>query len=103
MIKDDFDVSNLIVTKDDFISFDLPLNKQIGELKEDMFQASKKGKDNVILDIGWYGDTEQLEGEFIVYLIIDYNWEAPLIRISTRDLDVLKHYIEYTISFLQKG
>lgn len=100
MIRDYFELGNLTVIKDDFISFDISLNKQTSELYEDMFQA--QASNNVILDIGWYGETEGLKGKFVLYLIKDQDWENPLLKISTQDLNILKYYIGYTMQYLSK-
>lgn len=102
MIKDSFDLSGLTVVKDEFISFDLPIEKQIDELCEDMFQAIKINVDKIALDIGWYSNTTESKGEFVVYLIKNDDWDNPLVRISTNDLVVLKHYIKTTITFIKE-
>lgn len=100
MIKDIFKNEDIIITKDDFISFDIPLVKQKDSLYEDMFQATNNTT-NITLDIGWYGDTQTLEGNFIVHLIKDNNWDVPILKIFTKDLALLKYYIESTVFYFE--
>lgn len=102
MIGDYFDLSNLTVVKDDFISFNLPLQEQTDNLYEDMFQAYFNVENTTVLDIGWYGETEELNGTFILYLIKDNDWESPILKISTKDLDILKYFIQCTLHLPSK-
>jgi len=102
MIKNSFDLSGLTIIKDEFISFDLPIEKQVDELCEDMFQAIKINVDKIALDIGWYSNATELNGEFVLYLIKNDDWDNPLVRISTNDLVVLKYYIKTAITFIKE-
>ena len=54
------------------------LNKSIEstDLREDMFQIERN---NILIDSGWYEGSES----FITFLIIDYNWEDPFIKIKS--------------------
>lgn len=50
-------------------------------LMEDIFQASL---DNFIIDSGWYGEDEN--GQFVTRLIKDYDWENPIVRLVSYNL-----------------
>jgi hypothetical protein len=100
MIKNSFNLSGLTVVKDEFISFDLSVEEQVDELREDMFQAYKIDNDKTILDIGWYGEATELKGEFILFLVKNDDWDNPLVKISTNNLTILKYYINSVIQFL---
>ena len=99
MIKEYFDLSGFTVIKDDFISLERPVEVQAENLYEDMFQA---GIDNLLLDIGWYGNSETLEGEFILLVIEDYNWEVPLYKASTNEITGLKTEISKILEFVRR-
>jgi hypothetical protein len=101
MIDSRFDIKDFTIVKDEFISFDLPVAVQCADLCEDMFQAYLSNNNNWILDIGWYGETNNLEGEFIVFVIINHNWDNPLVKISCKDLKVLEFFINTTIDFMR--
>lgn len=69
------------VINNDFYTYD-PLNSfnksdSIKYLNEDLFQC-KFPDDNVIIDLGWYGDFESNKGEFKIQIIQSENWEIPL-------------------------
>ena len=56
-----------------------------GWLIEDIFQATLN---NYAIDSGWYGvDGDSSNGQFITYLIKDYNWELPLVRLESTNLE----------------
>ncbi|WP_417353074.1 hypothetical protein [Flavobacterium alkalisoli] len=99
MIKEYFDISGFTVIKDDFISFELPFEAQAEKLYEDMFQA---GIDNLLLDIGWYGNSVTLEGKFILLVIEDCNWEVPLYKASANEITGLKTEISKALEFVRR-
>ncbi|MDC0506131.1 hypothetical protein OAN96_00900 [Candidatus Gracilibacteria bacterium] len=59
---------------------------ELDYLKEDMFQAEYQ---NLILDVGYYGD-----GFIKLEIIKDYDWESPLESISFRDASLIQPLIE---------
>lgn len=54
-------------------------------LNEDMFQASYK---IYTIDCGWYEEGEL--GHYICFLIKEYNWESPIIKIITDNIEDAK-------------
>ena len=83
----------LKIVKDDFFIYaDMPDTT----LREDMYQATYK---QYGIDCGWYEGVE--DGSFITYLIKDYDWDKPVIKILTKDfvdakwsINVCKAYLE---------
>ena len=47
------------------------------ELNEDLLQL-KYTRANIIIDLGWYPAHNCDEGNYILYLVKDYDWENPL-------------------------
>lgn len=87
------------ITKDDFIDINLPLDIQKDNLYEDMFSADIK-KLELILDIGWYGDF--INGSFLILLIKNLNWEEPIIKIKTNNINELLIELKAVIFFIEK-
>jgi hypothetical protein len=51
--------------------------KSLNNLTEDISQFELK-KNNVIIDLGWYGDFETNDGFFRIRVIRDSNWDNPI-------------------------
>jgi hypothetical protein len=62
-----------------------PLVEQIGDLKEDLAQITYGDR---VLDVGWYPEFSE-EGEFVVQVVRDTNWEEPLFQERCRTVDAL--------------
>lgn len=68
------------VINNDFYSYD-PVNSfnvehSLNYLNEDLLQCSFP-LDDMIIDLGWYGDSVSNQGEFRIYIIINENWDFP--------------------------
>lgn len=46
-------------------------------LWEDLLQIEFKYS-NLLIDLGWYGDTSNNDGEFVIKVVENENWETPL-------------------------
>ena len=80
------------VTYDGFdVNPSMPFEKQLDSLREDLFQVSYNGK--YTIDIGWLSDGDP-KGNFIVCIIKDYDWEAPIYRKQTNNLKQLDQFVE---------
>ncbi len=55
-------------------------------LNEDLLQCSFP-KDDVIIDLGWYGDMASNKGEFRIYIILNENWEIPFNIIYSKSVE----------------
>lgn len=94
-INDFFDKKRIDVTFNDFI-FDenKAVKDQLDNLKEDLYQASFG---NHIIDIGWYPSFKQ-DGKFIISIIKDYDWQAPILQYKTAEIDKLIEFIKNEVS-----
>lgn len=77
------------IVNHDFYNYD-PLNKyvkadSIKYLNEDLLQCSFP-EDEIIIDLGWYGDITTNTGEFRIYIIQNENWEIPFNIIHSKSV-----------------
>ena len=83
----------LKIVKDDFfIHSDMPDDTT---LREDMYQATYE---QYTIDCGWYEGIE--EGGFITYLIKDYDWDKPVIKILTKAFEDAKWSVNMCKEYL---
>ena len=83
------------------VSFD-DLDFGVGEIKynsgflyeEDILQVQYPN--NIVLDLGWYG-----ENGFILYLIRDYCWEVPVLKIMSRDENKIRPMLQKAINYIE--
>lgn len=72
--------SDCNVIQHDFYEYDpsvtFNLEHSIEFLKEDLLQCSFP-KDDLIIDLGWYGDVKSNKGQFKILIIKNENWETP--------------------------
>jgi len=61
-------------------------------LTEDLFQIEKK---NFIIDIGWYEGASL----FYIYLIKDFEWDLPLIKISAYSREQCFIALEFCVNY----
>ena len=73
------------------------------ELNEDLLQL-KHIRANIIIDLGWYPPHSCDKGNYILYLIKNYDWENPLDKVMTRDKKEVIKTIEKWVcyDFIQK-
>jgi hypothetical protein len=81
------------IIKNEFHSYD-PLNSfnkmdSLKYLNEDLLQCSFPEED-MIIDLGWYGDITSNKGEFRIYLIKNENWEIPFNIIYSKSAEEIK-------------
>ena len=92
-----FDFTPGRVTQNDFpIEEDILLNEDNDELKEDMLQVVYP--QNYTLDVGWYSGIKK----FIVFVVKDYNWEEPIVKIICEDIEGVKKEVLKGISIIRK-
>lgn len=86
----------------DFYSYD-PLNSfneedSIKYLNEDLLQYTFP-EDDLIIDLGWYGDIISNKGEFRIHIIQNENWDIPLNIIHSKSVvevkDLLTKILHY--------
>ena len=97
--------SDCRVINNDFYTYD-PLNSfdeadSLKYLNEDLLQCSFP-EDDLIIDLGWYGDIISNKGEFRIYIIQNENWEIPSNIIYSKSVeetrDLLDKILEYYTS-----
>lgn len=96
----DIDFGNGKIVYNDFnIKKDIPLEEQIWELKEDLLQVkySFRNKDVYLIDVGWYPEFN-VNGEFRLCLVKNYNWDIPIRKVCCK-FDDLKESIFYLVKF----
>lgn len=52
-------------------------------LQEDLLQITNE-ENNIIIDLGWYGNISTNNGEFIILVIKDLNWDNPEQEITSK-------------------
>lgn len=84
----------------------IPLQSQLHLLDEDMLLIDFKG--NFTLHVGWFGDSEMVRsyaeykgnGNFIVCVVHNWDWENVLQKIKCYTLDELKEAIKQSYRFI---
>jgi len=61
-------------------------------LSEDIFQCVFPDQ-NLIIDIGWYGDLATNQGEFRIHVIMNENWDYPFNVIHSKSVDEVKELL----------
>ena len=74
------------------------LSEQLLLLDEDLVQICYDG--TYILDVGWY-PAFNLEGSFKVVVIMDNDWDNPIITKECREIETLKTNIEECVCIIQ--
>lgn len=61
--------------------------------QEDMLQVEYPN--DLVLDMGWYG------GEYAIYIVKDFEWDAPFAKYATQDADSLFELLEKAVSRIE--
>ncbi len=90
------------VMNHDFYDYD-PLNsfsetESIKYLNEDLLQCEFP-KENIIIDLGWYGNIKTNQGEFRIYIIQNENWEIPFNVIYSKSVEETKEYLDKILQY----
>ena len=94
----EYDFSPGIVTFNDYdISIEDEINENNNNLTEDMLQV--EFENNIILDVGWYSGIKC----FIVFVIKNYDWEKPLLRLESNSYIELKISLDKAMIFIRKN
>ena len=75
-------------------------------LKEDLLQCTFPEED-VVIDLGWYGDIHANKGEFKILVIQNENWEIPINTLYSKSAkevrSILTKILEYYTREEHKG
>ena len=98
------DLKNGKITHNDLkdINPNLDFSKQIFSLKEDLLQISYDNTDKYTIDVGWRPELDP-SGEFIIYVIKNFNWEEPLLKKKTKKIQHLKQILIDAIALVDKS
>ncbi len=91
--------SGKIIYDEFHVDFTKSFLEQIDSLKEDLLQV--KYTDDYLLDLGWYPEYK-VDGKFVVQLIKDRNWDAPVYRACCKSQEQLRQILETAINFVSK-
>lgn len=93
------------IAYNNFSEYDMSIHgeEDCYELNEDLLQL-KHTRANIIIDLGWYPPHSCDKGNYILYLIKNYDWENPLDKVMTRDKKEVIKTIEKWVcyDFIQK-
>jgi hypothetical protein len=85
------------VVRNDFYNYDPVSSFKVADsikyLSEDLLQCSFPEED-MIIDLGWYGDVVSNKGEFKILLIQYGNWEIPFNEILSKSVVETKEILE---------
>jgi hypothetical protein len=70
-------------------------------LNEDLLQCSLPA-DDIIIDVGWYGDIYTNQGEFRIYIILHENWEIPFNIIYSKSAEETKELLNKVLQYYSK-
>lgn len=83
-----------------FNNYDISSNEELNEenysLTEDMLQV--EFKNNIILDVGWYSGIKC----FIVFVIKEYDWEKPMLRLEAHSYTELKSSLDKVMRLIRE-
>ncbi|GKX62765.1 hypothetical protein SOASR032_13340 [Pragia fontium] len=82
LVKKSVSIYNQIASLD----LDLPLSSLIDSLDEDLLQIEFSNGN--IVDVGWYPAFDE-QGEFVIYIIKDNNWDTPHLRLTANNKTTL--------------
>ena len=92
-------LDGLVIYNSFDIDEDVSFEDQWYSYSEDILQI--KFGERFVLDVGWYPESD-LEGKFIVYAILDQNWDNPLMTITCTLLEERKKIKENYKELKQK-
>lgn len=70
-------------------------------LNEDLLQCTFPN-DDLIIDLGWYGDLIANTGEFRIYIIQNENWEIPFNIIHSKSVEEIKNLLTKVLEYYSK-
>ena len=93
------------ITNNDFYTYD-PVNAfneadSLKYLNEDLLQCAFP-KEDMIIDLGWYGDINTNKGEFRINVINLENWEIPFNVIYSKSVEEIKELLTKILLYYTK-
>jgi hypothetical protein len=84
----------------DLVDASRPLADQLDGLKEDLAQVEYPG--GIVLDVGWYPEFSK-EGEFVVTLVKNADWDRPLMQHRCATINALQRSIDIATVFAEES
>lgn len=105
--KLEFDIpDSFVVVKHDFFAYDPSTEfneiENLLYLNEDLFQA-RFDENELIIDLGWYGDVRKNAGHFELKLIQHNHWDDPISTIPAKTLDEATEILVRTLAAIHGG
>lgn len=93
---------NCEINQNEFYTYD-PLNafdrlNSIKYLTEDLFQCYFPEED-IIIDLGWYGDVIKNDGEFKIKVIQNEYWDNPVKVFNSKSVEEIKELLNKILFF----
>lgn len=97
---------SFVLVKHDFFAYD-PTSEfdeieNLLYLNEDLFQVSYPEND-LIVDLGWYGDVRKNEGDFVMKLVQNNHWDEPVSTIHAKSLEEATEILNRTLAAIHGG
>lgn len=94
--------SDCTVINNDFYDYD-PVNSfdradSEKYLNEDLLQCAFP-KDDVIIDLGWYGDVKTSKGEYRIQVIKHENWDEPFSVFYSKSTEEAKDFLTKILTY----
>lgn len=89
-----------ILYNDLYLDEEIPLSKQLDNLKEDLLQVNFYNK--YLIDIGWYPEFDK-NGQFKISVIKEYDWDNPICISICKTIEDLKKKFEHCIQIIDKN
>lgn len=71
-------------------------------LNEDLFQANFD-ENELILDLGWYGNVRKNDGNYVMKLIQNNHWDNPVVEIPSKSLKQAEEVLIKTMIAIDNG
>lgn len=97
---------SFVVSNNEFYAYDP--NSEFSEienlmyLNEDLFQATFD-ENELILDLGWYGNVRKNDGNFVMKLIQYNHWDNPVVEIPSKSLKQATEVLVKTMIAIDAG
>ncbi|MBU2020287.1 MAG: hypothetical protein KJ941_11635 [Bacteroidetes bacterium] len=104
LLKYEFDLSeDFQIIKNEFFQYnpktDFTVEKNVLYLQEDLLQI-KYAKEDITVDLGWYGDTTTNKGVFKLYLIQAIDWENPVLELLSNSSEEIHFKLVEVLNYL---
>ena len=80
-------LSDWTIIRDDSLNPNIPIEYQLDILVEDIFQVYRLyNNSTIIIDLGWYGEEQSINGIFKIYVLKNYDWDSPIFEYSSKEI-----------------